>query len=998
MSGLCRAPVTRWDTGAVQGGTAAGEPHFRILGPLEILDGGATVLVRSPLQRWLLTVLLLDANRTVTTDRLIDELWGDELPHDPAGALRTQLSRLRRNVPSIAELRTEPGGYRLVVDPGEVDVFRFEELVSAAGHRPRDDALRLLDDALALWRGQPLEEFADRPSAEVARRRLGELHGAARERRVSLLLDAGRTAEAAAEAEAILTDQPDREATRAALMEALYRQGRATEALDVYQSWRRELGEEHGLEPSPALRDVEARIVRHTIDETGRDEPVRGGRVPRPVSSFIGRDTDVLGVADLLERARLVTLWGTGGVGKTRLALEVAATVAGRYPDGVHLCDLTALTAGTDVVRAIANSLGIQERGGRRLEDQLVDRLDGRRALLILDNCEHVLGATASITQQLTRSTSEIDVVATSRERLGVDGEHLWEVVPLAADGPVSPAVELFVDRARATDQSFRPAADDREMIAAVCRRVDGLPLAVELGAARVRGLSLPQLLEALDVRPDVLQGGAATPLRHRSLRAVIDWSYSLLAPVEQRVFDRLAMFCGPFGLDAARAVVAGDEVDGDDVELAVLGLLDRALLTGNDDDPARRFSMLDTVRRYGLEHLDSAGCLDDTARRHAQWVLAQAERAAAGLAGPDEAVWATAVEASLDELRAAHRWLVGHDLDGALRLIAALRPYALWRGHSEMFRWAEVTAAAASGTNAPLLPLALLAASTGAWQRGDLAAAQATADAIPLAAASPHTERAELEATGDVALLAGDLDRARANFTAAHRLSLAAGDPLQAVWDLGSAAVAAGYTGDTESALDLAAATSDVADRCGSPTAGAFAHFVTGEIVSGDDPTGAEAHFRQAIELAAVADSRFVAGIAEVSLAASRGRQEDIAAALTHCRSAVDRWHRAGAWTPLWVTIRTVIVLLLRTGALEDAAVLLAAAQSARTGAPPFGADATSMHDAAEQLRSALGDDAYERHLALGRSLTEDEAMAFAVEALQRAADAAVPLSRTGH
>jgi len=236
------------------------------------------------------------------------------------------------------------------------------------------------------------------------------------------------------------------------------------------------------------------------------------------------------------------------------------------------------------------------------------------------------------------------------------------------------------------------------------------------------------------------------------------------------------------------------------------------------------------------------------------------------------------------------------------------------------------------------------------------------------------------------VALLAGELDRASAEFTDAYALALVAGDQLQAVWDIGSAAVAAGYTNDTERALRLAASASTTAEQCGSPSARAFAHFAMGEILAGEQPHAAETHLWQAIELSAVADSRFVAGLAEVALAASRSRQQDIAAALKHCQSAVRRWHRAGAWTPLWVTIRTVIAVLTRAGALEDATMLLAAAQSARTGAPPFGVDAATMRDAAVQLRSALGDDRFERHLEPARSMSEAEAVQFAVDALARA------------
>jgi predicted ATPase/DNA-binding SARP family transcriptional activator len=961
-----------------------------MLGPLEIVGAGETIRVRSRLQRLLLSILLLEANRSVSAGRLIDEFWGDRLPDDPAGALRTQVSRLRRVLPTGARLLAEPGGYRLIVQSDAIDVWRFEQLLAAADQCSGDEALPLVDEALALWRGRPLDEFVDWPFARVEQRRLGERYGTAREHQVALLLVAGRVAEAVAAAEALLADQPEREHARGLLMEALYRMGRATEALDVFDTWRRELGE-HGLEPSPALREVEARILRHSIavDADSDAAPERVTRsVPRPVSSFVGREGNVVDIAELLATARLVTLWGAGGVGKTRLAVELSAVVADRYQDGVFFCDLSALSAETAVARAIANTVGVHEWSGRRLEAQLVDRLAGCRLLLILDNCEHVLHTSASIAQNLARSTSGVDVLATSRERLGVDGEHLWEVEALDASGPDSPAVELFVDRARATISMFDPSADDRDVIASVCRRLDGLPLAVELAAARVRGLSLRELLDALDTRPNVLRGGAGTPHRHRSLGAVFDWSYSLLAPVEQRVFDRLAVLRGPFGLDAARAVAGEDDLGSSDVEAAVLGLLDRALLVERAEEPKRRYSMLATVRRYGIEHLEGDGSLDRVAERHAHWILALTERASRGLGSADEAASATTIEANLDELRAAHRWLVGNDLDGSLRLIAALRPYALWRGHAEIFRWSEVTAAGASSTNSLLLSEAQLAASTGAWQRGDLAAARAAAQAITSAGPPTHASRAALEASADVALLAGELERARAEFSAAHELALAGGDELQAVWDIGSAAVAAGYAGDMQDALQLAAAASTIAEHCGSPSARAFAHFAVGEIVARGQPDAAEAHLLQAIELAEVAGSRFVTGLAEVALAALHSRGQHIGAALGHCRSALHRWHRAGAWQPLWVTMRTVVAVLERAGSLEDAATLLSAAQSARTGAPPFGVDAVTMHDVGEQLRIALGDDRFDRYVERGRSLTEEEALEFAVDSLEHAAE----------
>jgi predicted ATPase/DNA-binding SARP family transcriptional activator len=967
-----------------------GAPRFGILGPLAVVAESGPVHIRSRLRRLLLTILLVEGNRTVSAHRLAEALWGDHLPNDPAGALRTQVSRLRKNLPAATPLVTGEGGYRLTVDSADLDAWRFEQLLAAAADARGEQALRLVDDALQLWRGPALEEFIDRPFAQTEGRRLEELHGAAREQRASLLLAAGRPAEAAAAATAALAEQPEREHARALLMEALYHQGRHTDALDVYQSWRRQLAEDHGLEPSPALRRIEQRILQHTVGtDTPQPGPASAVSVPRPVSSFTGRDTDLRDVADLLAGRRLVTLWGPGGVGKTRLALEVSAQVAHRYPDGVHVCDLTVLAPGGDVARAVTNVVGVQERSGRRLEAQLVDRLGGQRTLLVLDNCEHVLTAAAALARRLIEATSGVDVLATSRERLGVDAEHLWDVEPLATGGPDSPAVELFLDRARATNASFQASSDELDTIADICRCLDGLPLAVELAAARIRGLAPEDLRRALAQRFEVLTGGAGSPSRHRSLRAVIDWSYAQLGSVEQRVFDWLSVFRGSFDLDAATAVTAADEIDRAAVVPAVLRLVDCALLAEQPGRGSRRYSMLDTVRHYGLERLESEHALPAARDRHARWALDKAEQAAAGLATPAEAEWATTIEHHIDELRAAHGWLVGHDVEGALRLTVALRPYALWRGHSEIFRWAEVAAAAAAGTASALLPEALLAASTGAWQRGDLGSATAAARAARDAACGLGSSaiRAVLEASADIALLAGDLDRAIAEFTEAYALAAAAGDALQAVWDLGSAAVATAYDGEVERALELAQEVLVGAERSGSPSARAFAHFVAGEILAGEHPQTAETHLRQSIELAAFADSRFVAGLAEVALAASRARQEDVATALTYCESAIHRWYRAGAWTPLWVTLRTVVALLMRVGAGEDAAVLYGAAASPRTGLPPFGTDAAMMRDAAERLRDEFGEEEFFRRVEAGRAMAEGDSMRFALDALARAA-----------
>jgi predicted ATPase len=967
-----------------------GALRYGMLGPLEVRTDRVLRLA-SARQRLLLTVLMVEANRAVAADRLVDELWGDALPADPEGALRTQISRLRKALGPDAGLVTEERAYRLTVARDQLDTAHFEDLMGllASGGAQGADALRLLDEALALWRGPVLAEFADRAFAQPEAVRLEELHLAAREQRAEVLLTLGRAAEAAADLDALLAEHPEREQARGLLMEALYRQGRHTEAVATYQAWRRHLAEELGLEPSPALQHIEGQVLAHTLP--AREVATTPGRHPhrlaRPVSSFVGRDDDVSALSRLLEEARLLTLCGPAGVGKTRLALEVCAVIADRYPDGLHFCDLAAVTRPGDVVRTVAGAVGVEERALRRLDDRLLEHLASRRALLLLDNCEHVIGAVAALAERTIQRTGGVDVLATSRERLGVDGEHLWTVTPLTVEGGDSPAVRLFVDRAHAVNVGFAPGMEALTTVEDVCRRLDGLPLAIELAAARLHGMGLEDIARSLDQRFRVLTGGPRTSRRHRSLRAVLDWSYEQLEPVVQRVFERLATFAGRFDLDAAGAVAAGDGVDPDDVTPAVLRLVDCSLLTEHPDIGPNRYSLLDTMRSYGLERLTNQGALARARDRHAHWALELAERAATELAGPREGEWAGAVREHLDELRAAHAWLVGSDSEASLRLAVALHPYALWRLQSEVLRWAEVAAAAAAGSGSPRLSAVLASAAAGAWQRGDLDAAGAAARAALEAARDldRRGHRPALEALADVAILLGDLPEADTLFLQAYELALSAGDLLQAVWDIGSASLALAWSGDAEAAGKLAAETFATAERSGSPTARAFAHYVVGEISTPNDGA-AEEHLGRALELAEAVNSTFVVGLARVALATLKARQDDAAGALRYYEAVIVEWQRAGAWTSQWVTLRTLVDLLVRVGAVRDAAILYGAVETARTGARPFGADEAMLREAATELGARLGEDTFRRFADEGANLTEDEVVGVALDAVHRA------------
>jgi predicted ATPase/DNA-binding SARP family transcriptional activator len=967
---------------------------YGLLGPVEARVGDRTVPLAGARQRLVLAMLLLDANQLVPADRLIDELWGADLPEDPRGALRTQISRLRRALgPAGDELVTEGGGYRLSLRRAQLDAARFEDGLAAAAGATGNEALRLVDEALDLWRGPALAEFAERPIAAPEAVRLDELRVVARERRAELVLALGAPGDAIAVLQAVVAEHPARERARGLLMQALYRDGRHTEALAAFESWRRYLSEELGLDPSPALRHMEQDILRHSLTPSVPRAQPGYPLLPLPVTSFIGREGDCAAVAGLLGQVRLLTLHGPGGVGKTRLALEVISRVGARYRDGACFCDLAAIQRPAAVTRAIATAAGLSERAFLRLDDQLIEHLATRQQLLMIDNCEHVADAVAVIAERLLRETRHVTVLATSRDRLGIDGEHIWPVTPLPADSPDAPAVRLFLDRARAADPAARPESTDGAVVAALCAALDGLPLAIELAAARLPGTTVSELAASLRDRFRLLTVGHRADSRHQSLRAVMDWSYDQLPPGEQELFGQLSVFHGWFDISAARAVTAR-QAGGPDAAHAVLHLTDRSLITADRTSSGTRYRLLETLRSYGLERLGERDELAAARTRHARWAADLVTQAAAGLRGTDESRWAAVLDSHLDDLRAAHGWLSGHDTRLSLRMTAELHWYALSRCQSEVFRWADVSAAAAAGSSSPFYPAALASAAFGAIYRGDLQEGETAAQAALAAARGrdPIAARTPLQALGDVAIFGGDPKRAASLYREAYDLSVTAGDYLDAAWDAASAAAALAYDNQLTQASRLAGLAEAAATASGAPSALALAAWAMGEIAAVTDPVRASEHLRRAAALATTVGSRLVSGLAEVSLAGLHARHGDAATALGYFRQVIPQWRQAGAWTPQWVTIRTLIDLLTRVGACRDAATLYGAATSATTGAPPYGADADRMREIAARLQDTLTATGFRACAAQGERLDAHQVIDLALDAIARATAAAAP------
>ncbi len=779
--------------------------EFRVLGLLEAVEADRPIALGGHKQRVVLSLLLLHANAIVSPDALVAAVWGDKPPDRAPATLQVYVANLRRllNVDDdrpCERLVRDGDGYVLRTDEDEVDVGRFRRLVEEArAARSCDDPTRaslLLRTALDLWRGAAFPDLVERQTIpEVTA--LEEQRLSVLEERIDADLEAGREDQVVDELAALVARHPLRERLHAQRMLALYRTHRQADALAAYQRMRTTLRDELGVDPSDDLQQLERNILRQdpSLDLVRPSKPAVS-TLPVAPTPMIGRERELASLTKLVNdpSVRLVTLLGPGGSGKSRLGLQVATEVTTDFADGVFYCPLAPLSDSSLVVPAIASALNLRETADWTLLDILIQRLEAQRALLVLDNFEQLLDAAGQVAELMSR-TRYLTVLVTSRSRLRISGEHEYPVDPLTLPelDPLPPigeltqnaAVRLFVERAQAVSPGYELTAGDGEAVAAICHRVDGLPLAIELAAARCRVLAPPAILTRLDARLRLLTGGPHdVPTRQQTLRGTIEWSYDLLEAAERLLFTWLAAFRGGCTLDAVEAVCTSDGEDPLDLLDRVDSLVSQSLLQGRRTADGTRYLMLQTIQEYAEELLDGSPDGQQRRRRHAEHYLQLAETAEQRLTGGGQQLdWLARLTDEHDNLRAALAWgLSGNGDDNvALRLAAALWHFWEMSGSfSEGRRWLEEALALSDQAPPQIRLRALTGAATMIWCEGDSGRARRMHETACDLARKLGDERAEafaLNAIGTQVIDEGDYGRAEEILAQARALALRVGD-----------------------------------------------------------------------------------------------------------------------------------------------------------------------------------------------------------------------------
>jgi predicted ATPase/DNA-binding SARP family transcriptional activator len=881
--------------------------EIRLLGPFEVLAGGEPADVGGSKRQALLAMLALRQGRVVDVDALVDGLWGDELPAAPRNALHHHVARLRAAL-GEESIAGSSDGYAL--EDAHVDAVQFEKLLAETRSALREGDVPAAGDAvasaLALWRGSALQGLTGTPWFGAEARRLETLRVDALEEDFEVRLALGEHRELTPGLRSALADNPFRERFWGQLMLALYRSGRQAEALETFQEARRVLADELGLEPGPELRGLQEAILAHDPAIAVPAVHRRRGNLPAPSTSFVGREEELGRISALLRENRLVTLTGPPGVGKSRLAVETARSLERDLRDGVWLVDFARAGGAEDAVRLLAHAVDV--RGSDPLA-RVTSRLRDATALVVLDACEHVLEEAARIASSLLAECPEVRILATSREALRAAGEVRAPVAPLG-----STAVELFLERARTARPGFAPDAEAVALASEIARRVDGLPLAIELAAARVNVLGLAELLSILERRAALLRDSPAADPSRTALQELVEWSYDLLHGDEKTLLQQLAVHRGGASLPSLVAIAATHGLNEVTVGYLVAALVDKSIVSTSFANGAARYDMLDTVREYVIDRLAESDGLAAARRAHAEYFAGLVDEARVGLRGPDWLRWQGRLELEVDNLWAALAYaLDARDDAVAVRLGTLGWYFALADRISDGRRFVDLTLSVTT-EDAPLElrieqlaglcylateeldlesalsagegAVSLAAAGAPPWQLGFahlmLALAVAQAGDAERAAATAHDAAEEFEAAGDgwgIALSsliraigaahAGDVPAVAAMAAAARRNSEATGYDAFLVPALLLEAWVAERRQDGASAVDAYERAIELAGPVGFGDHAAFALAGLGSTAfARGEPSEAEELQRQALAAAEAAEAPLVAAHARVQLA----------------------------------------------------------------------------------------------------------------------------------
>jgi len=925
-------------------------PVFRVLGTLRADRDGSALPLPSRRQRAVLAALLTRAGRPVSADELVEAAWGARLPDHPKAALQTVLSRLRTAL-GASLISADVSGYRLNVTADGVDALRFEALRERAAHAPDTAAAGLLDAALALWRGPAYAEFADRDFASAEAARLNALRAATVEDHAELSLRSGRATDAIAHLEALQASEPWRERCVELLMRALGGSGRATEALQVYDRYWRGLAAQFGLDPSPALQDLQGRILRNELPETPRPvpQPPRWFAVSTP---FVGRNTEMATLAGAVRGNRLVTVTGIGGVGKTRLVAESLGELAGQLKMPVAVAELGAVPAG-GVDGAVASALGVDARDSTP-RTAVCEYLGAGSQLLVVDNCEHVLVGARELIQALLGACPQVRIIATSRHRLGLPGEQVMPLDPLlteAADVPVqrlsdSPPVRLFVDRLRRLRPTFPMTAETVELSAAVCRRLDGVPLAIELAAAQVAAVGLEPVLDRLgdlDVLADA-DGG---------MRAVLDRSWGLLTRSEQELLARLSVFAADFDLDAV------EHAGGQAAAARLARLADASLLHVTHEHGQARHRMLAVVRAFASERLRADGAAGAARTVHARWICDLAEAAAADVrAGGGGEPLQRLLACRADLLAAVRGTLDAGEVELAGAITAALGWCSHWVLDGELLKLARDVACDPRLRATPVAALAGASGALHAAQLGDLDEAYRLGTRALAIASTPEEQCMALTALGVTCLYRGEHAESMGHW---RQLLDLPGLPAPARVDAHTAlALLACFQSDQPTARRHAEQALAAARDAG--PIGAFATYTMGEVRLLDDPAAAVEILELAVSQAEAGRTAQVAEVARIALVSALVRLGRHDQALQVLPDLLDQLRRRGGWPQLWTSLRILAELLQALGRPHDAALLLASASLDPSSPPVTGDDVARYGELRRRIVGQIGADAHQR------------------------------------